>query len=169
MAHFVRSGFGALALFASFVAVARLNIAEALLIAQLTPVIMTVAAILLFSEKATIWRLCGLMLCFIGVVVLVWPELGTEEPDKARTMGLLIALAAAILSAIALLMVRRLNRTESPGAIALYFVIASMIGGLLFPALGLEHARWCTAKFAHRLWFVRRVYAHRNDTSISVC
>lgn len=37
---------------------------------------------------------------------------------------------ASALSALALIMVRSLNRTESPGAIALYFVLASMIGGI---------------------------------------
>ena len=43
----------------------------------------------------------------------------------------LIGLGAAVLSALALIMVRSLNRTESPGAIAIYFVLASIFGALL--------------------------------------
>jgi drug/metabolite transporter (DMT)-like permease len=35
-----------------------------------------------------------------------------------------------VLTAFALIMVRSLSRSESPGAIAFYFVIASMIGGI---------------------------------------
>ena len=129
--HLLRAGFGALALFGSFAAIARLNLAEAILIAQLSPVIMAIAAVGLLSERLTIWRIGGLALGFLGVVVLVWPELGTPSNSDARLVGIAFGLASAVLSALALIMIRSLNRTESPGAIALYFVIASMLGGAL--------------------------------------
>ncbi|MEM1149885.1 MAG: DMT family transporter [Pseudomonadota bacterium] len=129
-AHFVRSSFGALALFTSFAALARLNVAEASLLAQLSPVITALAAVVLLGERLTLWRVSALALGFLGVIVLVWPEIrgGT---DQARFIGYLIGLASASLTALALIMVRSLNRTESPGAIALYFVLASMLGALL--------------------------------------
>ncbi len=130
-AHFIRSSFGALAMFASFAAIARLNVAEAILIAQLSPVLMTIAAVILLSERLTVWRVGGLVLGFAGVVVLVWPELNSNSPDTGRLAGFIIGIISAVLSALALVMVRSLNRTESPGAIALYFVLASMIGALL--------------------------------------
>ena len=128
--HLLRSGFGALALFAAFASVAKLNVAEAVLIAQLSPMLMAAAAVPLLSERMTIWRIGGLALGFAGVLVLVWPDLGTGAADEARLVGYGLGLLAAILSALSLIMVRSLNRTESPGAIALYFVIASMIGAL---------------------------------------
>ena len=130
MGHFIRASFGAISLFASFAAVARLNVAEAVLIAQLSPVLMAIAAVFLLSERLTVWRLGGLGLGFAGVVVLVWPELKGGSTDHARLIGYFIGLVAAVLSALALIMVRSLNKTESPGAIALYFVLASMIGAL---------------------------------------
>ena len=130
-AHFVRSAFGALGMFASFAAIARLNVAEAVLIAQLTPVMMAIAAVYLLSERLTFRRLLGLALGFAGVVVLVWPELGGGAADRARLVGYAIALISAVLAALALIMVRNLNRTENPGAIALYFVVVSMAGALL--------------------------------------
>lgn len=71
------------------------------------------------------------MFGFAGVVVLVWPELSLDAPDRARLLGYAIGLSGAALSALALLMVRRLNKTERPSAIAFYFVLASMIGGLM--------------------------------------
>ena len=128
--HFIRASFGAIALFASFESIARLNVAEAVLIAQLSPVLMAVAAVFLLSERFTVWRLGGLGLGFVGVVVLVWPELDSGSNDRSRLIGYFIGLVAAVLSALALVMVRSLNKTESPGAIALYFVLASMIGSL---------------------------------------
>ncbi|MEP1961439.1 DMT family transporter [Tateyamaria sp.] len=129
--HLVRASFGALALFASFAAVARLNIAEVTLIAQLSPILMAVAAMVLLREHLTIWRFGGLVFGFAGVIVMVWPELGHNGASGTRLVGFGLALLSAILGAIAMIMVRSLNRTESPGVIALYFVFASMIGALL--------------------------------------
>ncbi|MEL6690669.1 MAG: DMT family transporter [Pseudomonadota bacterium] len=129
-AHFIRSSFGALALFTSFAAVARLNVAEASLVAQLAPVLTTLAAVILLGERLTGWRVAGLALGFGGVIVLVWPELSAST-DATRLAGYLIGLVSAGLTALALIMVRSLTKTESPGAIALYFVIASMAGALL--------------------------------------
>lgn len=130
-AHFLRASFGAMAMFASFAAIARLNVAEAILVAQLSPILMAIAAVVLLSERLTRWRISGLALGFAGVVVLVWPELGGRSPDAARLTGFLIGVLGAALTAFALIMVRSLNRSESPGAIAFYFALASMIGGLL--------------------------------------
>ncbi|MCY4334110.1 MAG: DMT family transporter [Litoreibacter sp.] len=129
-AHLLRASFGALALFASFAAVARLNQAEAILISQLSPILMALGAAVILSERLTKWRIWGLALGFSGVVVLVWPELTRSSDHDARLFGYAIGFAAAVLTALALIMVRSLNRTESPGAIAMYFVLASMVGGL---------------------------------------
>ncbi|MEM9230142.1 MAG: DMT family transporter [Pseudomonadota bacterium] len=131
LGHFARSGFGALAMFASFASIARLPVAEASLIGHLTPVFTALAAVVFLSERLTLWRVCGVALGLAGVVVLVWPELGQGEPDARRLAGYGYGLAMAILTAFALIMVRSLNRTESPGAIAFYFVVVSMIGGIL--------------------------------------
>lgn len=129
--HFVRASFGALAMFASFAAIARLSVAEATLIAQLSPILMAISAVFLLSERLTIWRVGGLGLGFAGVLVLVWPELGGQGGDANRLIGFGMGLASSVLTAFALIMVRSLNRSESPGAIAFYFVLASMVGGLI--------------------------------------
>ncbi|MEP1649518.1 MAG: DMT family transporter [Paracoccaceae bacterium] len=128
-AHFLQASFGALALFGSFATVARLNLAEAILIAQLSPILVAVGAAVLLSERLTKCRILGLLFGFFGVIVLVWPELTTLR-GNLRLLGYAIGLGTAALSALALIMVRSLNQTENPGAIALYFVLASMIGGI---------------------------------------
>ncbi|MEP3848109.1 MAG: DMT family transporter [Paracoccaceae bacterium] len=135
-AHFLRSAFGALALFTSFAAIARLNVAEAILIAQLSPMLMAIAAFFFLSERLTMWRIGGLALGFAGVIVLVWPEINSSSNNPERLIGYIIGLVSAVLSALALIMVRNLNKTESPGAIALYFGLASMIGALFTLPLG---------------------------------
>ena len=128
--HLARSGFGALAMFASFASIARLPVAEASLIGHLTPVFTALAAAILLSERLTLWRLGGVALGLAGVLVLVWPELGQGETDMRRLAGYGYGLAMAVLTAFALIMVRSLNRTESPGTIAFYFVVVSMLGGV---------------------------------------
>jgi drug/metabolite transporter (DMT)-like permease len=130
LTHFMRASFGAVSLFASFAALARLNISEAILIAQLSPMLTAIAAVLLLNERLTIWRVAGLALGFLGVITLVWPELGSNMESR-RLLGATLGLVSAALSALSLVLVRSLNRTESPGAIALYFVLASMLGALL--------------------------------------
>ncbi len=128
--HLLRSSFGALALFASFGALAYLSLAEALLIAQLSPMLMAIGAVVILSERLTPWRVGGVLIGFVGVLVLVWPDLGGGNTGEKRLFGIGLALVSAVLSALALIMVRSLNRTESPGAIAMYFVVASMVGAL---------------------------------------
>ena len=146
--HFLRSSFGALSLFASFAALVRLSVAEAILIAQLSPMLTAIAAVFLLSERLTIWRVLGLVLGFAGVLMLVWPELGGDTMERVRLIGIVLGLVSAALSALSLIMVRSLSRTESPGAIALYFVIASMAGALITIPWG-----WVVPQ-GNALWFL---------------
>lgn len=129
--HFLRASLGAISLFASFAALARLSVAEAVLIAQLSPMFTAIAAVFLLSERLTLWRVLGLLLGFAGIVVLVWPELGGGTMERVRLLGIALGLLSAVFSALSLIMVRSLSSTESPGAIALYFVLASMAGALV--------------------------------------
>ncbi|WP_179379704.1 DMT family transporter [Jannaschia marina] len=133
--HLLRSAFGAAAMFTSFSAIARLPLAEAILISHLSPVFTALAAVAVLSERLTVWRVLGLVLGLSGVLALVWPDLGSGA-DTSRLLGYGLGIATAALTAAALLMVRSLARTENPGAIAIYFVVVSMTGGLLTLPLG---------------------------------
>lgn len=131
--HLLRSSLGAAAMFASFAALALLPVAEATLLAQLTPVLMALGGILLLRERLTLHRAAALLLALAGVAVLVLPNLGADEASLA---GYLLALLAALLTAGALLTVRRISRTETPGAIAFYFILVSALAGLATWPLG---------------------------------
>jgi drug/metabolite transporter (DMT)-like permease len=136
LGHLLRSTFGAAAMFASFATIARLPLAEAILLGNLYPVLMTLGAVVLLAEGLTLRRVAGAVLGLAGVVALVWPNL-EGGAEAARVIGYALGLATAALSAAALVMVRSLARSgESPGAIAVYFVLVSMAGGLLTLPLG---------------------------------
>jgi len=142
LGHLLRSSLGAAAMFASFASIARLPLAEATLLTYLSPTFTSIAGVLLLSEKATIWRIGGVVLGLTGVVVLVWPELGHQDMDAGRMWGYIWGLLMGILTAFALIMVRNLSRTENPGSIAFYFVIASMIGGIATVPFGWVMPDW---------------------------
>jgi drug/metabolite transporter (DMT)-like permease len=118
-------------MFTSFASIARLPLAEATLLSYLSPVLTAVAGVIILSERATAWRFGGALLGVAGVTALVWPELGQGGSDASRLLGYGLGFLTSLLTAFALIMVRSLSKTESPGAIAFYFVVASMIGGVL--------------------------------------
>lgn len=130
MRHILRSGFRMLALFGYFAGLARLSLAEIVLITQISPILLPIAAVIILSERLTIWRMGWLAFGFAGVVVFVWPEFN-ESSNPNRLIGYMIDIISAIFTALALLMVRRLNKTETPGPIAFYFALTSSFAGLL--------------------------------------
>jgi drug/metabolite transporter (DMT)-like permease len=134
--HLLRSSLGAAAMFASFASIARLPLAEATLLTYLSPTFTSIAGVVLLSERLTKWRVGGVLFGLAGVVTLVWPEIGHGVMDDARMWGYILGLLMGLLTSSALIMVRSLSRTENPGAIAFYFVIASMIGGLFTVPFG---------------------------------
>lgn len=130
LGHLLRSSLGAAAMFASFASIARLPLAQATLLSYLSPTFTSIAGVLLLSERVTVWRVGGVVLGLAGVLILVWPEMGNSSFSGDRLWGYVFGLLMGVLTAFALIMVRSLSRTENPGAIAFYFVIASMLGGI---------------------------------------
>lgn len=142
LGHLMRSGLGAAAMFASFAAVARLPVAEATLLAQLSPVAMAVGGVLLLGERFSLHRAVALTLVLVGVAALVLPEL--QGQMDGRLLGYALGLLAALLTAGALLTVRRISRTETAASIAFYFVLVTALAGLATLPLGWVGAAWPT-------------------------
>ncbi len=133
LGHLVRSGLGAAAMFASFAAVARLPVAEATLLAQLSPVAMAVGGVLLLGERFSLHRAVAFALVLAGVAALVVPDLGES---RGQVMGYALGILAALLTAGALVTVRRISRTETAASIAFYFVLVTALAGLATLPLG---------------------------------
>ena len=129
LGHLLRSALGAAAMFTSFAAIARLPLAEATLLGYLAPIFTAIAAVFILSERMTAGRASGVIIGFAGVVVLFLPELSGGQVPGDRLSGYVLGLLTGVLTAFALITVRRLNRTESAGAIAFYFIVTSMTCG----------------------------------------
>lgn len=135
LGHALRSGLGAAAMFASFAAVALLPVAEATLLAQLTPVFMAVGGVLLLGERFSFYRAGAILLALAGMAVLVLPGLNAS-PESGLMTGYVLGALSALLTAGALLTVRRISRTETAASIAFYFILVSALAGLATLPLG---------------------------------
>lgn len=135
LGHALRSGLGAAAMFASFAAVALLPVAETTLLAQLTPVFMAIGGVWLLGERFSRHRAGAIVLALSGVAVLVLPGLGSQE-SQGQLAGYGLGAFSALLTAGALLTVRRISRTETAGAIAFYFILVSSLAGLATLPMG---------------------------------
>ncbi|SER96976.1 EamA domain-containing membrane protein RarD [Vreelandella subterranea] len=135
LGHALRSGLGAAAMFASFATVALLPVAEATLLAQLTPVFMAVGGILLLGERFSLYRAGAIVLALGGMAVLVLPGLSADGAD-GQLAGYALGALSALLTAGALLTVRRISRTETAASIAFYFILVSSLAGLATLPLG---------------------------------
>lgn len=128
--HLLRSGFGAAAMFASFAAIARLPLADATLVNYATPLVTSLLGGIILGEVLTRSRITGLALGVAGVLALTVPEMLGTDVDTTRLAGYGLGLLAAVLASIAYIQVRRLGSTESPGAIAFYFVLVATLVSL---------------------------------------
>ena len=135
LGHALRSGLGAAAMFASFAAVALLPVAETTLLAQLTPVFMALGGVLLLGERFSLYRAGAIALALAGVAVLVLPGLEASR-EQGQLAGYALGALSALLTAGALLTVRRISRTETAGSIAFYFILVSALAGLATLTLG---------------------------------
>ncbi|NVF15586.1 DMT family transporter [Vreelandella maris] len=135
LGHALRSGLGAAAMFASFAAVAMLPVAEATLLAQLTPVFMAIGGVLLLGERCSLNRAGGVVLALAGVAVLILPGLNASS-SNGQAAGYALGALGALLTAGALLTVRRISRTETAASIAFYFILVAALAGLATMPLG---------------------------------
>jgi drug/metabolite transporter (DMT)-like permease len=139
--HLVRGLAGVAAVACHFYAVARLRLADAMLLNQSMPLFIPLVERAWLGERipARLWGV--LALGFAGLLLILRPGTGVFEPVA------LIGLSSAVLAAIAQVGIRRLTRTEPVNRIVVYFgLVASVVA--LPPA-----AYWWTTP-SPRTWAV---------------
>lgn len=118
-----RALFGTGALACYFYAVDALPLAEATVLHYLNPVFVAVIAALFLGERADRRLLAAIALALTGTVLVARPGFlfGTAAP--LGTLGVVVALGSAFLSACAYATVRKLARTEHADVIVFYFAL----------------------------------------------
>jgi drug/metabolite transporter (DMT)-like permease len=133
LAHLMRGAFGVAAMTAWFVAIAYLQLPEAIALNFAAPLILTVLAMVWLGEPARAERILAVLLGFVGVLIILWPKLsfGAHSMGHAEAIGAAAALASAFLMAVAVILVRKLVDSEPTSTIVVYFSLLSSAAGLL--------------------------------------
>ncbi|MFC0218127.1 DMT family transporter [Pseudochelatococcus lubricantis] len=131
MGHFRRGIMSSSSMFLNFLALSYLPLTDVVALGYTAPLIVVVLAAVVLRENVQAYRWIGTGIGFAGVIVMLAPHLGggTLLAGGAASVGVMIALAGAILTAGALIQVRRLVDTETTGAIIFYMsVMTSALG-----------------------------------------
>jgi drug/metabolite transporter (DMT)-like permease len=129
--HIVRALVGASSMGLGFFALTRLPLPEATAIGYAAPLLIVVFSALLLKERVQAFRWTAVIVGLFGVVIILWPRLtlftGGAPLGDAEAVGAIAAFGGAILTAFALMQVRKLTRTERTEAIVIYFFISASV------------------------------------------
>ncbi len=144
--HIGRSLAGTGGMYASFLAISLLPLADATAFTFAAPLMVVPLAAILLGEAVRPYRWGAVGAGFVGVTIMLSGRLGMATGTRALGSG--IALFGALCAAISMIQTRRLTRSEATGAIVFYFsgVTAAVAAlGLLVAALssaGASGAGW---------------------------
>lgn len=135
--HFARGAVGTIAMGFGFFALTRLPLPEAITLNYAQPLLVVVFSAIFLGETVRAYRWTAVAIGMIGVIIVSWPNLTLFESgaiDDGEVAGVVAALIAAALSAIAMLLVRGLVTTEKSSTIVLWFSLsATAISFLTIP------------------------------------
>jgi drug/metabolite transporter (DMT)-like permease len=126
--YFARGVCSTIAMFLWFGGLSLVPIAEATAISFTTPFMVTIAAVLFLHESMRSHRWIGLVIGFLGTLVIVRP--GFTEVN----WGMLTVLAAGIFIAASVMNIKIVARDDSPDAVAVYQCLY-MLPMTLLPAI----------------------------------
>ena len=126
--YLVRCVIGVLGMFCGFWAIGHLPLAQAVTLSYSSAIFVVIAAVLFLHERVHLRRWSAVVFGFIGVLVIMRP--GTESFSG----GSLIAVAAAILSALVSVQIKELSRTE-PADRIVFMTTLIWVPMSLLPAL----------------------------------
>lgn len=131
--HFGRGVSGSIAMFLSFVTLACLPLADAVLLGYAAPLMTVLLALLVLKEHVPGYRRAGAIVGGLGVVVALSPHLHGwhDETPLSRTalLGVAAGLGAALFGALSIIQIRHLAATEKPGAIVFYYTLMTGVLG----------------------------------------
>lgn len=122
---FLRSAIGFLGIITNFYAVQHLYLADSNMLNKLSPITVSIFAVLFLNERVDIHQIVGIILSFIGALFVIKPTFSMSVlPSLSGLVGVILAGAAYTF-------VRYLNNNkENPNIIVFYFSLCSVLGSL---------------------------------------
>jgi drug/metabolite transporter (DMT)-like permease len=138
LGHAWRGMVGVLAMACGFYAIATLPLPEATALGFASPLFVVLLSALVLREKVRAHRWSAVAAGLVGVLIICWPQLsfGAAALSASAAAGTVAALAGAFLAAIAMLLVRRLVRSEATPTIVIWFSISATVLSLFSVPFG---------------------------------
>ena len=136
--HILRGIVGVSAMVCMFYTWGHLPLAQAALLKQTSPLFIPFIAYLWLHERIGIKTIIGLIMGFIGVLLIINPD--AQQADF--NFAIIIALIGAILAGVAKVSIRKMRSTETPGRIVFYFALIGTIASVIPAILAWEHLSW---------------------------
>lgn len=117
---------GTLALICVYYSVTAIPLAEATVLQYLHPMFTAILALLFLKERLQLSTLICILLSFAGLLLIARPSWLLGEQTSLPTLPLTAAILGAFGSAIAYVLVRKLNETEYHSVIIFYFPLIAL-------------------------------------------
>lgn len=136
--HVGRALVGGMAMTLWFSALSRLPLPDATAISFAAPLITTALAVVLLGEVVRLYRWSAVLVGFVGVLIILSPNLGLVGglEDDQRALGAILALSSAGCMALAQVFVRKLIKTESTPSVVFYFSACTSVFALFTVPFG---------------------------------
>ena len=123
--HILRGVIGVTSMTLGFYALTRLPYPEWITISYAAPLLTVVFAVLFLGEIVRAYRWAAVVMGLFGILVVSVPSF--TGAGAANAAGLTAALCGAMLSAVAMIQIRRLIRRERTATIVVYFSLTSSL------------------------------------------
>ena len=121
----LRCSVGLLAMILYFTALGRIPIGQAVTLQYTGPLFVALLSGRILAEKVSPGVAILVITAFLGIVMIVSPEVGEVEPDA------LLALGSGFFAALAYMYVRELRKTDSPATVVFWFAAFSVGGSII--------------------------------------
>mgnify|MGYP001574311931 FL=1 len=122
---FLRCAVGLTAMILYFTALGRIEIGQAVTLQYTAPLFVALLSGSVLREKVDPAVALLVVTAFIGIVLIVSPNLSTVDPDA------LLALGSGFFAAMAYMYVRELRKTDSATSVVFWFAAFSVVGSMI--------------------------------------
>ena len=133
---FLRCLVGLIAMILYFSALSLIPIGQAVTLQYTAPLFVALLSGSLIREKVSTSVLISLVTAFIGIILIVSPDLDSIDRNA------LLALASGLFAGLAYIFVRDLRKTDSPSTVVFWFAAFSVAGSVIQAAPELTNLTW---------------------------
>ncbi len=135
MGHFWRGVLGTTAMGLTFTGLGLLPLPEVTAIGFATPIFTLILAAIMLGERIRMIRIGAVLIGLVGVLIMLWPRLGSgASMQDTATLGAICILGATLARGFVQIHIRQLVQSDHTAAIVFYFsATASLLSLLTLP------------------------------------